>query len=177
MTEITRRPSLTGISVSLVAAAVGFVGVGVASAGAVAPAALGVVVLAVGVFVASRRLVTLGTTALFAGVLYAGAQGGAAEPLLVAALGTVVSWDAGEYAIGVGEQLGRDAETARLTLVHSATTLLVGVVGIAVTYAAYLSVGGGQPIAVLVLLLLGVVALVAALRGGRDEGRRVRRGR
>jgi hypothetical protein len=158
----------------MVAATVGFVGVALAAAGAAAPAAVGVVVLALGLYRGSRRVVTLGASALFVGVVYAGVQGGAAEPLLLAALGTVVSWDAGEYAIGVGEQLGRDADTTRLTLVHSATTLLVGVAGVAVVYAVYLSVGGNQPVAALVLVLLGAISLVAALRGRREEGRTVR---
>ena len=170
MTEITRRPPVAGVSLALAAAALGFAGVGVASAGALAPAGVGVLVLAVGLFRASRRVVTLGATALFVGVLYAGARGGATEPILLGALGTVVSWDAAEYAIGVGEQLGRGADTTRLTLVHSATTLAVGVVGTAVVYAVSHSVGGGQPVAALVLLLFGVVALVAALRGGGDDG-------
>ncbi|WP_425499573.1 DUF7519 family protein [Halogeometricum luteum] len=170
MTEITRRPPVAGVSVALAAAALGFAGVGVAAAGALAPAGVGVLVLAVGLFRASRRVVTVGAAALFLGVLYAGARGGAPEPLLLGALGTVVSWDAAEYAVGVGEQLGRDADTTRLTLVHTATTLAVGVVGAAVAYAVFLSVGGGQPVAALVLLLFGVVALVAALRGGGDDG-------
>jgi hypothetical protein len=174
MTEITRRPATAGVSLSMVAATVGFVGVALAAAGAAAPAAVGVVVLALGLYRGSRRVVTFGASALFVGIVYAGVQGGAAEPLLLAALGTVVSWDAGEYAIGVGEQLGRDADTTRLTLVHSATTLLVGVAGAAVVYAVYLSVGGSQPVAALVLVLLGAIALVAALRGRREEGRTVR---
>ncbi|WP_425498323.1 DUF7519 family protein [Halogeometricum salsisoli] len=161
---------MAGLSVALGAAALGFAGVGVAATGALAPAGVGVLVLAAGLVRASRRVVTLGATALFLGVLYAGARGGAPEPLLLGALGTVVSWDAAEYAIGVGEQLGREADTTRLTLVHSATTLAVGVVGAAVAYAVSLSVGGGQPVASLVLLLFGVVALVAALRGGGDDG-------
>lgn len=177
MTGVTRRPVLTGVSLSLVAATVGFAGVALAAAGAAAPAAVGVVVLAVGQARASRRLVTLGTTALFVGIVYAGVQGGAAEPLLLGAVAAVVSWDAGEYAIGVGEQLGREADTTRLVLVHSATTLLVGVAGTAVAYAVSLSVGGGQPVATVVLVLLGAVALVAALRGRRAERRRRRQRR
>ncbi|ADQ68126.1 hypothetical protein C499_15570 [Halogeometricum borinquense DSM 11551] len=177
MTEITRRPATQGVLLSLVAATVGFIGITLAAAGAAAPAAVGVVVLAVGLFRASRRLVTLGATALFLGIVYAGVLGGVAELLLLGTLGAVVSWDAGEYAIGVGEQLGRDADTTRLTVVHSAATLLVGIAGTAVVYAVFLAVGGGQPVAALVLVLLGATALVAALRGNRDTGRQVRRGR
>lgn len=177
MSEITRSPPVLGSSLALVAATVTLVSATLASRSAVAPAAAGVLLLGVGLFRASRRLVAWGAAALFASVLLAGVRGGLPEPVLLAALGTVLAWDTADHALGVGEQLGRETDSSRLVAVHAATTLLVGVFGAAVCYAVYLAVGGGQPVSAVVLLLLGSVALVSALRGRGDSGRRVGRGR
>jgi hypothetical protein len=177
VTEIQRSPPPLGSSVALVSATVGLLATALASVGAAGPSALGVLLVVLGLSRASRRLVTLGGVALFVGVLVAGVRGGGPELLLVAALGTVLAWDVGEHAIGIGEQLGRDADSSRAVLVHAATTLLVGAFGAAVCYAAFLVVGGGQPVSALVFLLLGAVALVAALRGADESTARVRRER
>lgn len=177
MSEITRSPPLVGSSLSLVAAAVALVAATLTAQSAVVPAAAGVLLLGVGLYRASRRFVTLGSAALFVGVLLAGVRGGVPEAVLLAALATVLAWDTADHALGIGEQLGREADSSRLVLVHAATTLLVGAFGSAVCYAAYLAVGGGQPVSALVLLLLGAVALVSALRGTGASDRTVGRGR
>ncbi|RDI73031.1 hypothetical protein DWB78_06050 [Halopelagius longus] len=177
MSEITRSPPVLGSSLALVAATVALLSATLASQSAIAPAAAGVLLLGVGLYRASRRLVTLGSAALFVSVLLAGVRGAPPEPLLLAALGTVLAWDTADNALGVGEQLGRETDTSRLVVVHAATTLLVGVFGAAVCYAVYLAAGGGQPVSAVVLLLLGTVALVSALRGSGESGRTVRRGR
>ena len=177
MSEITRSPPVLGSSLALVAATIALVAATLTSQSAVAPAAVGVLLLGVGLYRASRRFVTTGSAALFLAVLLAGVRGGVPEAVLLAALATVLAWDTADHALGVGEQLGREADSSRLVLVHAATTLLVGVFGSAVCYAAYLAVGGGQPVSAVVLLLLGAVALVAALRGSGASNRAVRRGR
>jgi hypothetical protein len=166
MSEITRKPSSLGSSLSMVAATLGLGGAALGAPGALAPAALGVLLVGLGLFRVSRRLVTLGGAALFAGVVLAGVQGAPPESILLGALGSVLAWDVAEHAIGVGEHLGREADTTRIELVHAATSLLVGVFGAGVCYATFLVAAGGQPVSALVLLLLGAVALVAALRGG-----------
>ncbi|WP_092891052.1 DUF7519 family protein [Halopelagius inordinatus] len=177
MTEITRSPPVVGSSLSLVAATVALVFAALSAQSAVAPAAVGVFLLGVGLYRASRRLVTLGSAALFVGVLLAGVRGGVPEAVLLSALATVLAWDTADHALGIGEQLGREAHSSRLVFVHAATTLLVGVFGSALCYAVYLAVGGGQPVSAVVLLLLGAVALVSALRGSGESNRAVRRGR
>lgn len=164
MSGITRAPSLLSLSVSLLAATASLAaGATTASAG-LPVAALGVVVLAVGLFRGSRRLVTAGGVFLFAALLLAGAAGASPAALVLGVLFAVLAWDVGEHGIVVGEQLGREADTTRVELAHAAVTLAVGATATAVGYGLYRAAAGGQPVTALVFLLLGLVALVAALR-------------
>ncbi|KTG10662.1 hypothetical protein AUR64_08030 [Haloprofundus marisrubri] len=164
MSEITRKPALLSVSLSIVGAGICLVVAAVSSSTALAAAAIGVVVLGIGLVAGGRRAVTAGGVALFAAVVFGGLAGSGPELLLVGLLAAVFAWDVGENAIGIGEQLGRETDTARAELVHAASTLVVGVVATVLGYGAYRAAGGGQPVTALVFLLLGVVALVAALR-------------
>ena len=169
MTEVTYRPSTLGSSLSLFAGLFSLLGFALASVDALAVGALSLLLLAGGLYAPSRGAVTLAAACLLLAILLAGARGAAPEALLVASLGAVLAWDIGEFAVGVGEQLGRDADTSRLELVHAAVTLLIGAVAAGVGYAVYRGIAGGQPMAALVFLLVGVVAAVAALRRRRAE--------
>jgi len=87
------------------------------------PAMLGVAVLAAALVpvrgTGSRSLVKLGVGFVFCSVLLAGFfQSVNPDHLLGATAASVVAWNAGEQAIGLGEQLGRSATTWRLELVH-----------------------------------------------------------
>jgi hypothetical protein len=164
VSEITRKPAVLSTSLSLVGAGLCLVVAAVSSASALAASAIGLVVLAGGLLLGARRLVTAGGVGLFAAVLFGGLAGAGPELLLVGLLAAVFAWDVGENGIGIGEQLGRETNTTRAELVHAASTLLVGVVATALGYGAYQSAGGGRPVTALVFLLLGVVTLVAALR-------------
>ncbi|WP_233203992.1 DUF7519 family protein [Halegenticoccus soli] len=162
--EIDRSPAVVSSALALLAGTVGLAATAFGSAAALAPGTLGIAAVAVGVIRGSRRALLVGSGALFGGVLLAGASGAGPEPLFVGTLGAVLAWDVGENGIGIGEQLGRAAETARAELVHAAAGLLVGAFATVVGYGAYVAAAGGQPIAALVFLLFGVVALVSALR-------------
>ncbi|WP_224447635.1 DUF7519 family protein [Haloprofundus salilacus] len=164
MSEITRKPALLSVSLSIVGASVCLVAAALSSTTALTAAAAGVVVLAGGLLVGARRVVTAGGLALFAAVVFGGIAGSGPELLLVGLLAAVFAWDVGENGIGIGEQLGRETDTTRAELVHAASTLVVGTVATVFGYGAYRAAGGGQPVTALVFLLLGVVALVAALR-------------
>lgn len=164
MTEITRAPSAFGGSVSTLAATLSTVVVATASPTAAGVAAVGVVLFAVAVVRGTRRLLTGGAVLLLASVLYAGVFGTGVSALVVALWLGIVAWDVGEHAIGVGEQLGRGADSRRVELVHLAGATFVGAMATVVGYGAYRASTGGQPVVALVFLLLGVVALVAALR-------------
>lgn len=163
VTELDRRPSGTGTALALVAALVAVGGLA-ASPPAVLAGVSGAGVLGAGLRYGSDAGVTAGAALLFVGVLVAGVFGAAPELLLVAASGTVVSWDVAENAVGVAQQLGREADTARAELVHAAGSAAVAALGSGVAYLAFTQVGGGHAESALVFLLLGAVLLAAALR-------------
>ena len=169
MTAIDRRPAKLSAIVALGAGALAaFTAALTASVGALF-AGLGVVALAPALLIGSRRLVHLGTVGLVVGILFAGAtgsgRGGATELLLlVGTASSVVAWDVGQNAIGLGEQLGRETETSRAELAHLGASVVVGAVTAGTAYGFYQVAGSGQPVAVLVMLLVAVVALTSALR-------------
>jgi hypothetical protein len=161
---VTRKPPRLSVGLSAVAALVGLSGVALASVAGAGVAAVGFLGVVVGLALARRRWLTGGAVGLFAGVVVAGARGSPPEPLLVGLLGAALAWDVGEHGIGVGEQLGREADTTRVELVHAAASTAVGTGGVVLGYGVYLVATGGQPVTALVFLVVGVVALAAALR-------------
>jgi hypothetical protein len=125
---------------------------------------VGTVVLAAGVAVASRPVVSLGGVVLFVGVLAAGSAGTSPALLVFATAGTVVSWTTGQHVVGLATQLGREAPVRRSVLAHlasaTAATLSVGVAGL----AAFRLAAGAVPGVAVPFLLVGVVSLLVALR-------------
>jgi hypothetical protein len=161
---IDRSPALLSTSIALFAGTVSLLGSALGSIVAVAPSAAGVLALGIGLLRGSRRALLLGSGGLLAGVILAGAEGAGPAALLVGTLGAVLAWDVGEHGIGVGEQLGREADTTRGELAHAALSVTVGAVAAAIGFGAYLAAAGGQPVTALVFFLLGAVLLVSALR-------------
>jgi len=126
--------------------------------------AVAVTLLFTGVIRSERRLVDAAAATFLAGIGVVGIEGAPPVPLVVAAAAAVGAWDVGENAIGVGEQLGRAADTRRAELAHAATTLglaggtaVVGLVGFRLTTST-------QPVTTVAVLVVAVVALTAALR-------------
>jgi hypothetical protein len=127
-------------------------------------AGLGFLALTAGVIVGTRLLATLGASGLFAGAVAAGADTVPVLFTLFGILGAILAYDFAGTAIDLGEQLGREADTQRLELVHLATSSLVGTAVGVVSYLIYTLGAGGQPISAVVGLLLAVVVLFVALR-------------
>ncbi|WP_435126991.1 DUF7519 family protein [Halobaculum sp. D14] len=162
---VTRSPPALGVAVAALPAAVGTASVALVAPAAGAVAAVGFLLVVVGTRGSSRRVLGWGAVGLALGVLAAGTVGGAgAAPLLVGALGTVLAWDLGEHAVGVGEQLGAETDATRTIGFHAAASVTVGAVGAAVAFGVYSTATGGQPLVALFFLLAGAVALVSALR-------------
>lgn len=112
-----------------------------------------------------RALLTLGTALLFVGVVTSGVVRGSTLPrLLVASIATVLAWDAGDNAISLGRQAGRQARTYRAELTHAGATVLVGASVVAGALAIeHLDVQGLSLTGFAALLVAGF-ALVLALR-------------
>jgi hypothetical protein len=83
--------------------------------------------------------------------------------LLVGAVGALLAWDLGDHAIGLGEQLGRRAETKAVELTHAAASVGVGVAAVLLGRAVAGVGSAGEPLATLVLLLVAAALLVGAL--------------
>lgn len=160
---VGRGPAPLSRGVSAAAGLLGVLTAGAYSLAAGAVAAGGLVVLAGGLAVGARRAVTVGGLGLLVGVLVAGVQAAPAAALLVGVAATALAWDAGGYAIDLGAQLGREAATRRVEVVHLAGSAAVAVAAAGVGYGVYHTAGEGQPVAALLLLLLAGVVLLAAL--------------
>lgn len=156
------RPTVVGSALSLL---VGVVAVGATLAGGTA-AVVGVTglgMLALGLRRGDTRVLTLGAAVLFGGVLLAGIFGAPPEPTLLAAAATVVAWDVGEHAVGLGAQVGRHAETGRAELVHAAGSALVASTAAATAFLAFQTLAS-QSLLALILLALGGLLIAALLR-------------
>lgn len=162
--EITRKPTRFGTGVALTFAFVSVLTTATASTLGAAAAFAGLLALAVGLTVASQRVIGFGGTLLLVGVLAGGYNGASPEPLLVGALTGVLAFDAATNALAMGTQLGRESSTMRAELVHSAASLGFGATATIVGYGVFAAAGGGQPLAALLLLAGGAVALVTGLR-------------
>ncbi|WP_455583668.1 DUF7519 family protein [Halogeometricum borinquense] len=131
---------------------------------------LGLVLLAVGLFRASPKTFAVGTGLLFVGVVVAGILGMASVYLLLAAFLVVIAWTVGQNGFSIGAEVGTDAPTLRIELVHLVSSMAILVVGASVGFGVFLTATGGQPVLALVALLVGVVALLVGLRGSYTNG-------
>lgn len=158
------RPPALAVVASLVAAAVAASAVLLAAPEGGAVVGLATVALGAGLFRRSARLLSWGAGIGLVGIALAGYRGGAVEPLLVGGVALAVAWDLADHGLSVGEQVGRGARTRRNVAVHAGTNLLVGGLAVGVAYGVSVAAGGGQPVAVLALLLFGGVVLASAFR-------------
>jgi hypothetical protein len=156
------RPARLSRGLALLAAALAAFVALADALGAVLGAA-GLVCVAAGVLLPARSLVDAGAAGLAAGVAFAAGAYPVAFPL-TGTVAAVVAWDLGEQAVGVGEQLGREADTRRLELVHAGTTLALGSVTAAVGFALYRVAFRGVSFATLLLLLAAAMFLMLSLR-------------
>lgn len=133
------------------------------------PALVGIPVLVAAVLPVrgsgSRTLVKLGVGGVFLSVLLAGLfRSVSVGVLLGVTAASVVAWDAGEHAVGIGEQLGRSATTWRLELVHVVGSVLVGTAAVSGVYVMRTTAAGTTSFAGFAMMAVALVLLVAALR-------------
>lgn len=155
---------VVGGAVAVAAAELG----GLADISAVVPGMVGAAAVVAAVApvrgTGSRGLLKVGATGVLVTVLVTGLIRNATFPTLLAGTaGTVLTWDAGEQATNVGEQLGREAATVRGEAVHIVGSVLVAGAAVGLGYGlrrvSLLSVSLGS----FVLLLVGALLFTAAL--------------
>lgn len=126
-------------------------------------AGAGAVVLAAGLVTGTRRVATAGVAVMFAALLAGALAADGVVAVVVAALCTLVAYDAGQYAIRLGGHVGAAGSSTRAERRHLGTTL-----GLT---AGCVVVGGGvfslapetQPGLVALALVLAAVLLVSGL--------------
>jgi len=163
VTAIDRSPARlqSAIAVVLAILAVGISGA--YSTVALATGVLGVLVIALGLGRGSYALVTTGSAAIAGGAMAAGALGIPPLALLVSVTAAVTAWDSAGNAISIGAQLGREADTTRIEVVHTLASVGVGVVTAGVGFGIYRAGTGGLPITAIVFSLIAAVLLVEAI--------------
>lgn len=142
--------ALTSAPFALLALPLGIGGVGVIAAGLL--------------LVNNRTWVTIGSVMLFLSVIIAAGIGAPVEFVLVSMAATALTWDIGQNAISLGEQMGRHTETARNEIIHASASTIIAMLTTGFGYIVYLTAGGGRPTAALMLLLFGIVFLIWAIR-------------
>jgi hypothetical protein len=161
--SVDRRPARASAAAAVGAGLVAAAAAGAYSWGALGVGACALVVLGVGLGRGRAAAVTAGAGGLVVAVLVAGVRGAPVVPVVGGVAASVVAWDTGRYALGVGRQLGREADTTRVEAVHAGASVAVGLGTAAVGYGVFRTAGGGRPVVALVFTLVAAVALVAAL--------------
>lgn len=124
----------------------------------------GAVMLLLGTQAGNRRLVTLGGSILFLGVVVGSTSGIQARFTLVSAAAAVVALDAGEHVVGLGHDVGTHSRTAQAVLVHVGVVSVFALLVAALSYTLYEFGPGSLPLSGLLALLFSVVFLAYALR-------------
>jgi len=161
--EVTRRPTLLSRRLALVAGTLVTLLAGLYATAAVVVGLAGTLALWAATLDGRQRLVDGGG----AGLLLATVVAGLVAPIpvtLVCTVCSVVAWDLATNAVELGEQVGREPETTRAELAHALATTGVGVVLAGGAYGVYSVGGGGRPAGAVIALLVGVLALLSALR-------------
>lgn len=129
-----------------------------------APAVIGLGLLGVGLLTGRRGLVTLGAAGQLVGLFLTGVETVPTASVLVGLAAALVAWDVGQYAVGLGEQIGRTAPTRRAELVHAGASAAIATSTAGIAYVLFVVAAGNQPTTALVALLCTAVLLVLVLR-------------
>ncbi len=128
-------------------------------------AGVGLVVLGGGLYRGSYALIQLATGASFGALLAAGVLGELTGAILAGAVGVLVSYDAGQYAVRLGHQIGSGGETASAELYHIGTTIGISAVFAVAGGVVFTVSPSAQPAFVApTLLLAGALFLLALSR-------------
>lgn len=118
----------------------------------------------------ARSLVTLGIVLFSCSLVFLAWVSSPSAPQILFGVGlTIVTWDIAEYAITLGEDVGRSAQTYPVTVTHLTGSLGVGLAAGTVALAVASVQLPAIPIAVFALLLGAVLLLLLVLFLGDNE--------
>lgn len=165
-TSIDHAPTRFGTTLALVTALIAVLTVAFSSVILAIPiGVVSLVLVGLGLLSGYRTAIGLGVGLIFFGLILTGTfLNASVETMLVGTVATILTWDLGENAISVGEQLTSDASSVRTEAFHAAASSIVGVVGAGLAYAVYASASGGKPLPALVFMLVGVIFVGWLLR-------------
>jgi hypothetical protein len=160
---IDRAPTYLSSTLALLAA------VSTAVLSAYAPVALGsalvgLLVLAVGLGLGRQQEITVGGGLLVVGVVAAGTSGAPVSATVLGMTSALLAFDTATTAVGLGEQLGREATTSEVELFHAAASTAVGLGVVVPALAIREAATGGQPVSAVFGLLVVVLLSVVVLR-------------
>jgi hypothetical protein len=162
--EPTYRPPLVAGGAAIAGAVLAAVTLATVSLLPFGVAGIGAWLLVIALIRGTGWLATLSSALVVVGILFAGVLGAPPLPMIVGAVGIAVAYDGSHYAIRLGTQLKRDADTSEAELAHvGATFAAAGGAGF-VGYVVFELGAGGQPSTALVALLLAAVLLVWGLQ-------------
>lgn len=168
---LTHNPTLLSSGVAIAAVVVATAAAGLGSMTGLGFAAVGALALGIGLAIGGRNLVDGGAVVVFFGIVASGLEATVVAPTVLGTIAVVLAWDLAHAAIDIGEQLGRETPTRRLETVAIVSSVLVGLVSGALGYAVFLAGAGGQPVAMVVLLLLAAALITIGLGKRRADSR------
>lgn len=163
MTPPDRSPARLSSALALVSGAAVVVLLAAVSRSGAALAAAGWCVLLLGLYRRSRRLVSAWLCAVWLAAATVASQATVPELVVLAVLGGVIGWDAGQRAIRLGRQLTTEAVTTRVELLHAGTTTAVGAGTLALAYGVTAVAGTIQSWIVVLALVVSVLLLLLVL--------------
>lgn len=168
--EFEYRPPTGTTAAALSAAFVATVALAAVQLSLSVGAAIGGFLLAVGLSRGSHTTVTVGAGVMFGALCLVVVTGGGVLPVLVAAAGTLVAYDAGRYGVRLGEQMGAEGPATAAVVSHVGQTAGLTAAGTVVVAVVYYVSPAQQPELAVVVLLLAVVVLVSVLVLSGSEG-------
>lgn len=164
VTEFDPEPPTVALLPAMLAGLLALVVTTASSGIALAVGGPGAALLTLGGRNGNRRLVTIGGTLLFAGVVLAGATGLQPSVALAAGVLAAVAYDTGEHAVTLGYDVGRQARVTQNVAVHAVSSLGFASVVAGVAYAIYEFGPASLPVTGLLALLAAGVLLAYSLR-------------
>lgn len=163
MDSLNKSPSRFSTVVALVGCGVAVAAmIGVSwSAGGISVFASGVLLL--GLLRSSGRLLSISFAILWVAVVVASVQNAASELILICVVAGIISWDTGQRAIKLGQEMTSDALTRPVEILHAGATIAVGVASITIAYSLYLILQTKLPSIFLFSLTISVLIFVLIL--------------